>query len=87
MLVSFHNLQQEITNIGNFRNSHRKLSNSREFPAGIFDVAHSWEFPNGNSQWPWRHRLGATISVLTGSTLGHLGTGVSALDVSACPGR
>jgi len=30
-----------------------------------------------------RHRLGATVSALTVSALGHFGTGVSAPDVSA----
>jgi len=44
MSASFHNSQQEITKIGNFRNSRRKLSNSREIPPGIFDVADSREF-------------------------------------------
>jgi len=43
MSASFHNLQQEITKIGNVINSQKFLpkTNSREFPLGIFDVADS----------------------------------------------
>jgi len=49
----FHNKKQiELEILWNPRNSRRELSNSREFPPGIFDVADSRDFPNGNSRRP-----------------------------------
>jgi len=49
MSASFHNLQQEITKIGNLKKNPwifgQELSNSQEFPPGIFDVVDSREFP------------------------------------------
>jgi len=55
MSASFHNSHQEISKLGNFMNCQNfspKFRNSREFPPGIFEVADSREFPNGNSRWP-----------------------------------
>jgi len=49
MSASFHYAQQEITKIPKLPEIFsQELSNSREIPPGIFDVADSREFPNGN---------------------------------------